>query len=240
MLLGDGAARTNVLRSVRPAGCAAPIHYRINTTDINVLQQVFLSGEYDCAGSEVRPGFIVDCGANIGCASVYFLNRYPEAHVVAIEPDAGSFGVCRLNLEPYGRRALPLHGAVWPRSEALTVERGEGRTTQEWSFSVRPCRPGESQEIESIELGGLLERAPNGRIDLLKIDIEGGEEELFASGFEPWLSHTRTIVIELHGQTCREVFRRAVAPYGFRMEDHGPVTIARRDTVEPPVGVAWK
>jgi FkbM family methyltransferase len=235
VLLGDVADGASVLRSVRPAGCAAPIHYRINTTDINVLQQVFLSGEYDCAGSEAQPRFIVDCGANIGCASVYFLNRYPEAHVVAIEADSGNFGVCRLNLEPYGHRAQPLHGAVWPRSEALTVERGEGGRTQEWSFSVRPCRPGESKEIDGIDLGCLLEGAPTGRIDLLKIDIEGSEEELFASGFEPWLSHTRTIVIELHGQACREVFHRAIAPYGFRIEDHGPVTIARRDTVEPPV-----
>src|SRR3954452_13320324 len=80
-LLPNTRTRRNSLRSVRPNGCATPIHYRVNTTDINVLQQVFLSGEYDCVGSEPEPGFIVDCGANIGCTSLYFLNRYQKARV---------------------------------------------------------------------------------------------------------------------------------------------------------------
>jgi FkbM family methyltransferase len=227
--LSGAGARRKSLRSVRPNGCLAPIHYRINTTDINVLQQVFLSGEYDCAGSEAGARFIVDCGANIGCTSVFFLNRYPEARVVSIEADAGNFAVCRQNLGPYAPRVDPILGAIWPTAEALVVERGEDGKSQEWSFHVRPCREGERKEIDGVTLGDLLARAPEGRIDLLKIDIEGAELELFADGYDPWLSRTKTIVIELHGQPHRDVFSRAIEPYRFRVEDVGPVTIARRD-----------
>jgi hypothetical protein len=43
------------LASVRPKACVAPISYRLNTTDINVLQQVFLSGEYEGAAGEPDP-----------------------------------------------------------------------------------------------------------------------------------------------------------------------------------------
>jgi FkbM family methyltransferase len=220
---------SSFLRSVRPNGCAFPVYYRVHSTDINVLQQVFLSGEYDCAGSEREVEFVVDCGANIGCASAFFLNRYPASRIVAIEAESGNFKICRRNLEPYGSRVHALHGAVWPRSEPLIVERGEPGQVKEWAFTVRACREGEPKEIEGISLTDVVEDSPKKRIDLLKIDIEGGERELFAAGFEPWLSRTRTIVIETHGEECRDIFVRAVEPYGFKLEDVGYVMIARRN-----------
>jgi FkbM family methyltransferase len=224
----DPKSRPISLRSVRPRGCATPVYYRINTTDINVLQQIFLSGEYDCVGTEADPEFIVDCGANIGCASVFFLNRYPKARVLAIEADEKNFEVCRLNLEPYGTRVKAIHGAVWPRTEALTVDRGEGNDGDAWSFQVRPCREGEPKEIDAFSLADLLQEAPNHRIDLLKIDIEGGEEQLFSAEVDPWLSRTKTIVIEFHGKSCEEAFSKAVEAHPFRVEKAGYVSVARR------------
>lgn len=227
-LMVGSKPKLNSLRSVWPRGCSSPIHYRINTTDINVFQQIFLSGEYDCAGAESDPEFIVDCGANIGCASAFFLNRYPKARVLAIEADAKNFEVCKLNLEPYGTRVKVIHGAIWPRTEALAVDRGEDGKGQEWSFHVRPCREGEPQEVEAVSLADLVKEAPNGQIDLLKIDIEGGEQDLFSADVEPWLSRTRTIVVELHGQTCQDTFLRAIEPYSFHVENTGYMWIAHR------------
>jgi FkbM family methyltransferase len=227
-IAGRPRASDHALRSVQPKGCAFPVHYRVHSTDINVLQQVFLSGEYDRAGYEQGVEFVVDCGANIGCASAFFLNRYPGSRVVAIEPELGNFGICQQNLEPYGSRVCAIRGAVWPRSEPLTVVRGEPEQVMEWAFSVRPCRGDEPKEIDGISLNDVVESSPKKRIDLLKIDIEGGERELFASGFETWVSRTRTIVIETHGTECREVFLQAVKPYGFKVNETEYVTIARR------------
>jgi FkbM family methyltransferase len=213
---------------VRPKGCGFPLYYRVHSTDINVFQQVFLSGEYDCAGYEQGVEFVVDCGANTGCASAFFLNRYPGSRVVAIEAELGNFEICRRTLEPYGSRVRAIHGAVWPRSEPLTVVRGAPEQAKEWAFSVRPCREGEPKEIDGVNLNDVVESSPKKQIDLLKIDIEGGERELFAKGFESWLSRTRTIVIETHGPECREVFLQAVKPYGFKVQEAGYVMIARR------------
>jgi hypothetical protein len=108
----------------------------------------------------------------------------------------------------------------------LIVVRGE--PVEELAFSVRPCRDGEPKEIDGISLNDVVESSPKKRIDLLKIDIEGGERELFASGFESWLSRTRTIVIETHGPECREVFLQAVKPYGFKVQEAEYVMIGRR------------
>ena len=156
-IAGRATASAHVLRSVRPKACAFPLYYRVHSTDINVLQQVFLSGDYDCAGFERGVEFVVDCGANIGCASAFFLNRYPGSCVVAIEAELGNFGICRQNLEPYGSRVRAIHGAVWPRSEPLIVVRGE--PVEEWAFSVRPCRDGEPKEIDGISLNDVREFA---------------------------------------------------------------------------------
>ena len=227
-IAGRATASAHVLRSVRPKACAFPLYYRVHSTDINVLQQVFLSGDYDCAGFERGVEFVVDCGANIGCASAFFLNRYPGSCVVAIEAELGNFGICRQNLEPYSSRVRAIHGAVWPRSEPLIVVRGEPEQVKECAFSVRPCREGEPKEIDGISLTDVVESSPKKRIDLLKIDIEGGERELFASGFESWLFRTRTIVIETHGPECREVFLQAVKPYGFKVQEAEYVMIGRR------------
>jgi FkbM family methyltransferase len=227
-ITGFPRTAAHTLRSVRPNGCAFPLYYRVHSTDINVLQQVFLSGEYDCASFERGVEFVVDCGANIGCASAFFLNRYPKSRVVAIEAESGNFEICRRTLEPYGSRVCALHGAVWPRSEPLTVVRGEPEQAKEWAFTVRPCQEGEPKEVDGISLNDVVESSPKKRIDLLKIDIEGGERELFASGFESWLSRTRTIVIETHGPECREMFLQAVQPYGFKVQDAEYVMIARR------------
>ncbi|MHB1558783.1 MAG: FkbM family methyltransferase [Isosphaeraceae bacterium] len=217
------------LISVRPKGYGAPIWFRLNTTDINVLQQVFLSGEYECAGDEPAPRLIVDCGANIGCASVYFLTRYPGARVVSIEADAGACDVCRRNLAPFGPRAELIHGAIWPRAEELVVDRGCDGDRAEWSFSVRPRHEGESKEIDAVLLADLVARSSEGRIDLLKIDIEGAEEQLFASDCAPWLARTRSIVIEVHGLSCRQAFLQAIEPFHFRVREAGPVLIAHQE-----------
>jgi FkbM family methyltransferase len=151
---------------------------------------------------------------------------------VAIEADPGACDVCRLNLAPFGPRAELIHGAIWPNAEELVVERGQGGDRAEWEFSVRPRRAGESPDVDAVLLADLVERSPEGRIDLLKIDIEGAEEQLFAADCAPWLSRTQTIVIEVHGPACREAFYRAVERYRFRVEDAGPVLIARREGIE--------
>ena len=65
--------------------------------------------------------FILDLGANVGFASAYFLNCFPESRILAVEPDEGNVEMCRTNLEPYGERAQVLHGAVWSHNTRLSL-----------------------------------------------------------------------------------------------------------------------
>ncbi len=84
----------------------------------------------------------------------------------------------------------------------------------------------------------LLRLTPDGRVDLLKIDIEGAEVELFRDGSTAWLAQVRNIVIELHGGECELAFFRALAPYRYELSRSGELTFCRNIRQTNEVGRA--
>jgi hypothetical protein len=71
------------------------------------------------------------------------------------------------------------------------------------------------------------------QVDVLKIDVEGAELELFASGYVPWLSRTSNLAIELHDQDCEQVFLRAMTGYHCQRRQSGETTICRNIRARP-------
>src|SRR5207302_1295117 len=61
-------------RAVNLPNYRYPIHFRLLTSDVFAIDQIFGREEYGAARRLTQPGVIVDCGANIGCTAVYFLN----------------------------------------------------------------------------------------------------------------------------------------------------------------------
>jgi len=76
------------------------------TSDISAFSQIFIGDEFGPMKIE-EPEVILDLGANIGCASIYFLNRYLASKVIAVEADPANFPLLVKNLKPYGSRATP-------------------------------------------------------------------------------------------------------------------------------------
>jgi FkbM family methyltransferase len=212
--------------SLRLRNSPHPFHFRHYTSDSLVLRQVLTGREYACPIASADPRLILDLGANIGCASVWFLTRYPNAHVIAVEPDSGNFAVLRRNLEPYRERVTLVQGAVWPTDGPLRVVR-ETRNGLEWSYQVRPCAEGESSDVEGFSIGRLLSRAPQPRVDILKIDVEGAELKLFSAPSNPWLDAVDNIFIELHGPDCDQTFSRAMSGYRYDRSQSGELAICR-------------
>lgn len=207
-----------VLR-LHPANLLHPIELRINSTDADVYRQVLIEEEY-AAAADGHPEVIVDCGANVGYTSAFLLSRFPDARVVAIEPYPENAEMCRRNLAPYGKRAAVIEAAIWSHGTRLVLDHAGGN---EWGVHVRAAQPGEVGGIEAIDLPSL----GLSRIDLLKIDIEGSEADLFASGTDRWLPHVSNIAIELHGTECQERFRSAMANYLYTSSHSGELTICR-------------
>jgi FkbM family methyltransferase len=219
-------------------GYPHPLVFRHGTSDVRVVRQIFLKEEYKDFGNDKNLSYIIDCGANIGCTAFYFLSRYPEAKLIAIEPDEGNFAVLKRNLEPFGERALALRAGLWSSDKKLRVDRGNFGDGREWSFQVRECREGEQADVNAVGLDSVLRSHKWDRIDLAKIDIERAEVEVFSPGCDSWLSRTRNIAIELHGPDCEEAFFKAMSRYDYQVERTGELTICRsirgpRATGEP-------
>jgi FkbM family methyltransferase len=202
-----------------------PPTLRAGSSDRTVFNQVFVYEGYDLFGPEFAPEFIVDAGANIGFASVYFLSRYPAARVVAIEPDPGNFEMLVQNTSCLGERVLCLNSGLWPFCTGLKVVRGEFADGREWTFQVRPVRSGETPDLDGMDLETVLKKAGFPRVDLLKMDIERSEREVFGHGPLPWLDCVRVIAVELHDSECEKVFWHAIQGRKYTSRHSGETTV---------------
>lgn len=198
---------------VRVPGIPYPINFRRNSSDKWVFLHVFVHQDFEELSELVGVNFIVDCGANIGLSSIYFLTKYPQAKVLAVEPDENNFRLCEKNLKCYGERAHVLQCGVWPRKVGLKVETPPTGLKSEWAVQVRECLPDEKSDVPGETILNLLEYVNETHIDILKIDIEGTEKFLFSENFKEWLDRTKNIFIETHGDAAQRVFEAAISSY---------------------------
>jgi len=97
---------------------------RRGTSDIWCLQNVLLDHEYNTP-FPVDPKVIIDAGANIGMATLFFTHKYPRAKIVAIEPEASNFAILSKNCS--GLPNVTLTNAALPLSK-----RYRGTSLEEW------------------------------------------------------------------------------------------------------------
>ena len=163
-----------------------PVIFRYNSSDINVFSQIFISDDYGPLVILQNINLIVDCGANIGYSSAYFLSMFPEAHVIAVEPDRRNYEILKKNLSAYGDRVTTICSAIWSHKAGLKLHMGE---FGEWSTSVSECREGEDADLDAVDIATLISRSKHEKIDILKVDIEGAERIVFSRNFEGWIAH---------------------------------------------------
>ena len=136
---------------------------------------------------------ILDCGANVGLASLYYKRRYPSARITAYEADPAIFAMLDANLRVNGADDVErIHAAVWTRTGDVSF-RCEG--SDSGMIDALPgAVQGEATSVPGIRLRDALAAAP---VDLLKLDIEGAEGAVL-DDCEPALIQVRAIVMDLH------------------------------------------
>ena len=165
---------------------------RVDNNDYGVAYEIFVYRYYDCprALPADRISRIVDLGANVGFSCLHWLTHFPRAEVIALEPHPGHFAQCRANLAANAMlKRVELHQAA-----AGTAFRQIRLSDAGTSSSVMADADG-GIEAEMVDLFALL---AGRRVDLMKLDIEGGEYPIlddprFAALQVPYL------VMEWHG-----------------------------------------
>lgn len=205
------------------------LHLRLGDSDFAAFKQVFVGGEYDFAAigaarrrvderyaAILRGGgvpVIVDAGANVGAASLWFAREYPAAQVVAVEPDPGNARLLRLNVarEP---RVFVLEAAIAGTPGNVSLA-GPGL-----GWAVQTVRSDDGP-LPAITMDQAIATIPNGEPFIAKIDIEGFEADLFA-GDTRWIDRTQVVIVEPHdwlfpGRGTSRSFQSAMGARNFEL-----------------------
>ena len=147
--------------------------------DVRTVNEVFCRHDYGTTAHRV----VIDIGANIGVAALYFLSRRPDAVVYAFEPVAANLETLERNLAPFRDRVRVDRRAVSPTGgpARFFVER-VGRYSGLADYYPHDLEH-EEVVVETVAVADALDAvlAEEGHIDLLKVDTEGSESALVAA-----------------------------------------------------------
>jgi FkbM family methyltransferase len=195
-------------------------------SDLSVVRQTLRDREYEIpsrfAAGQINNAYarilargrlpvIIDAGANIGAAAVWFGKHFPKSAVVAIEPERRNAILARRNTGGNPNIKV-VEAAVGANSGFVSVFEPDA---QAWAVTTRRSDSG----CPVITVEDALALVPQGELLLVKIDIEGFESDLFSTNVG-WLDRTAAVVIEPHdwlfsGQGTSHSFQRAMGSRRF-------------------------
>lgn len=199
---------------------------RPGDSDFQTLRQVFRNQDYQIVIESVarrvrarydailaagRRPVIVDAGANIGAAARWFRQQYPDAAVVAIEPDPANVTMLRTNVADTDIHVLD--AAIGSEAGFATLLHNGG------SWAVQTERASSGMRIVTVDQA--IADIPAGELFIVKIDIEGFESDLFASNTE-WIDQAFVIYVEPHdwlfpGEGTSRPFQRELGRRDFEL-----------------------
>ena len=185
-------------------------------TFLSGYKEIFKKEPYLFEFDENRP-WIIDCGANVGLSVVYFKKKYPSAKIIAVEPDPALFKLLKKNIESFGwHDIILLQKGVWFKDGIIKFKQEGG-----FSGQIMKCdHSADLIEIDAIPLDILIN---NLEIGLLKIDIEGAENEIFINS-SPNFKKVSNIFIEYHSRKNEQqnfhLILSSLSEQGFRYHIH--------------------
>jgi FkbM family methyltransferase len=168
--------------------------------DVYTLNEIFCRLDYGRGGQRV----VVDIGANIGLASLFFLTRRADAVVYGVEPVPRNIERLSANLADYSSRFRLETRAVAPSGgKAKFFVEDTGRLGGLREFSSR--EGGQEIIVECLPIAEYLQAVldAEGHIDVVKVDTEGSERPLIAAIPENLRQHIGEIVWENNDGTTR-------------------------------------
>jgi FkbM family methyltransferase len=160
---------------------------------LSVFETVFVDREFEWY-VPTEPRFIIDGGANVGFSTAFFANRFPGARVIAVEPSNENVSMLRTNCQGIENITV-VEGGLWPVSGFLRIANPNDPT---WSFRCEVAQENAEDAFPAYSVGDIIDRSGFQRCDLLKLDIEGAEEQLFSESRD-WLARVDAILVEVHG-----------------------------------------
>lgn len=205
------------------------------SSDFEVFDQVYSLKEYLPVVNAYTTNFknkansalnIIDAGSNIGLTSLFFLDHFQNANIICVEPEIENFKILEFNLGRAKKsKIIKINGAIWSFNCKIEIV-NDFRDRSSCSFRVE-----ESNQVGAITaypVNQLIAENNFDIVDILKIDIEGSEKQIFThpSSNLDFLKITKCIAVEIHDEfDCREQICNILMDYGFVLFNEGELTI---------------
>ncbi len=186
------------------------LEIRKNQSDLYILRENFIQLIYNYEYERYikEPLFIVDLGANMGLSSLYFQNRFKNAKIVCVEPVEDNVKMIINNMRNNNFNWVIEKAAIQSKEGTVTLYPNEwwssctvvedianrrqmNKERFEYHLKLNPV------EVEAIPVDIILDRNSIEIVDILKMDIEGAEEDAILNSSK-WLNRVKILIIEIH------------------------------------------
>lgn len=177
---------TNKVGYLRLKGLEDKFYLRISSADWSVFRDIFVKEEYKEMSAphaaalkkfyissldQGRTPVILDCGANIGLASRWYAAMFPEAVILAIEPEASNFDILMKNTSNI-KNIIPIQAAISNKRSKLSLK---NESDSPWAWQTMENDHG---NIDAITISDAMSIVSGGVPFIAKIDIEGHEKKI--------------------------------------------------------------
>jgi len=182
---------------------------RPSLPDLDTFHYILIKHEYDfdCGNA----GYIIDAGAHIGLASVFFALKYPDARILSIEPEDSNYKLLVANTKRFPN-IKAIKAALWSHKTFVNILNPDAA---DWEYRVSDIH--NKNGITAITVEDAMSEMATDRIDILKMDIEGSEIEVFKTSGS-WIDRIKSIVLETHDRLrpgCTQAMETAIEGRNF-------------------------
>lgn len=194
---------------VKVPGFDAYLFLRPSPPDLYTFHYIFTKHEYDFDCGSVE--YIIDAGAHIGLASVFFGLKYPEAKILSVEPEDSNYKLLVANTKLFPN-IRTIKAALWSHKTFVNILNPDAA---DWEYRVSDID--NKDGISAITVEDAMSEMATDRIDILKMDIEGSEVEVFKTSGS-WIDKVKSIVLETHDRLrpgCTQAMEMAIEGRNF-------------------------
>ena len=190
-------------------------------SDVAVFREIFILNEYKplidkIVEKKINVRNIIDAGSNIGLTALYFAQFFPDASIVSVEPDTQNVIQLKKNCDLNRINCFIEMAGLWSKGGTLKIKR-DFRYGDSWSLRVTEDE--KDGDVRACTINELMAKYNFSKIDILKIDIEGSEVEIFKNtDICTFLKDTRLICVETHKEVGSfSTVVNTLAKYDFEM-----------------------
>jgi len=192
------------------------IFLRIYGGDIDIFYEIFYKKIYELPITPNKQ-VIIDAGANVGFAALYFLHQMPGSLIYCIEPDPENFNFLHKNLlnEIGNGRVKLFLAAISDKDGFLNLQKSHFK----YNTGVTKQRVENSVEVITYSVATFLKKFNIEKVNIFKMDIEGSEENIFETDVS-WLSNVGELLIEFHSESIKKMCFEKIISQKFNFLHH--------------------